>query len=263
MGRRQLADEVAVALTYNGASYTVMMATPMDLEDFAVGFSVTEGVVRDANEIDAVEIREVESGIDARIWISGDAAERLTKRRRILAGPVGCGMCGLERLAAAMRPVPPVNSGLIATAEMIRAAIAALPEHQTLNHVTRAVHAAAFWTPRGGLELVREDVGRHNAFDKMAGGLLRQRIRMRAGMVLLTSRLSVELVQKAAMTGVTILVAVSAPTTLAVEVANSAGITLVAVARADGFEVFTHPHRVLGADLALQRAGGRPVAAAT
>ena len=245
-GARQIAEETAVSLTYNRATYAVMMATPADLEDFAVGFSLAEGVVGSADEIEEIEIVEAASGdgIEARMWVAPERAEAMGERRRAIAGPTGCGLCGLDSLAQALRPPPRVTSGLRVAPAEIEAAVAALAPGQVLGRATRAVHAAGFWRPEGGLVALREDVGRHNALDKLAGALARAGEDAAAGLVVMTSRISVELVQKAARMGAGVLVAVSAPTGLALRSAEAAGITLVAVAREDGFELFTHPERI-------------------
>ena len=235
-----------------------MMATPQDLEDFAVGFSITEGVVSSLDAIESVEIVEEEVGIELRIWLKErDAAEFLGRRRK-LAGPTGCGLCGIESLIEAMRPPPQVHGDLVFTPNQIMTAIDTLFRLQELNRETRAVHGAGFFDARRGLVAVREDVGRHNALDKLAGALARERTTAEQGMVLLTSRVSVEMVQKSAAIGAPIIVAVSAPTALAVRMAEAAGMTLVAVARKDGFEVFTHPHRIDGATAEAIRIAGAP-----
>jgi FdhD protein len=246
-GERAIPEETAVAFTYNTASYAVMMATPQDLEDFAVGFSLTEGVISSVDAIENVEIVEEEVGIELRIWLkTPDAAEFLTRRRK-MAGPTGCGLCGIESLTEAMRPPPEVRDTLTVAPAEIMTAIDQLLPVQELNRETRAVHGAGFFDPKRGLVAVREDVGRHNALDKLAGALAREGTNAAQGIVVLTSRVSVEMVQKSAAIGVPIIVAVSAPTALALRMADAAGMTLVAVARKDGFEIFTHPHRIAGA----------------
>jgi FdhD protein len=246
-GERAVPEETAVAFTFNTASYAVMMATPQDLDDFAIGFSLTEGVISTKDAIDNVEIVEGDAGIELRIWLKAPEASEFLGRRRRMAGPTGCGLCGIESLIEAMRPPRKVEEGLVFTPDQIMTAIDSLFPLQVLNHETRAVHASGFWDPSRGLVAVREDVGRHNALDKLAGALVRDQATARQGIVVLTSRVSVEMVQKSAAIGAPIIVAVSAPTALAVRMADAAGMTLVAIARKDGFEVFTHPHRVKGA----------------
>lgn len=243
-GERTIPEETAVAFTYNGGSYAVMMATPQDLADFALGFSLTEGIVSSTDEIERLEIVEEELGIELRVWLTEPCGAVYSERRRHLAGPTGCGLCGIETLNEAMRAPRQVSGGRLFTPAEIMKALATLAPQQELNQQTRATHAAGFWTPEEGLVALREDVGRHNALDKLAGSLVAHGVSCQSGMVLLTSRVSVEMVQKAAAIGMPVLVAVSAPTALAVRTAESAGITLVAVARGDGFELFTHPKRI-------------------
>lgn len=243
-GQRSVAEEVPVALAYNGASYAVLLATPDDLEDFATGFSLTEGIIDRADEIEEVLAIPNADGVVLRIWLRRDRQERLEARRRRLAGPAGCGLCGIESLAEAARAPVHVTAAASFHPEQVEAAIRSLRDHQPLGAKTRAVHAAGFWHPRRGMVAVREDIGRHNALDKLAGALARSSHDPGEGILVLTSRVSVELVQKAARCGAGLLAAVSAPTALAVRTAEAANITLVAVARDDGFELFTHPSRV-------------------
>ena len=246
-GARAIPEETALALTYNGGTYAVMMGTPQNLEDFAIGFSLSEGVVQSPEEISSLEIVDLDDGIELRMWLAEDKAARLTERRRHIAGPTGCGLCGIDSIAEAVRPAAIVASGRSFSPRELMTAMAAMSPLQPINVETRAVHAAAFWTPADGIVALREDVGRHNALDKLAGALAQAGTPASEGIVLLTSRVSVEMVQKTAAIGAGVMVAVSAPTALAVKMAEAAGITLVAVARADGFEVFTHPDRIASA----------------
>jgi FdhD protein len=244
-GDRSIPEETAVALTYNGGTYAVMMTTPQDLADFAIGFSLSEGIVGSSADIESLDIVCLDDGVELRMWLNKPEADRLQQRRRHIAGPTGCGLCGIESIAEAMRPAAVVGGTQQFTAEQIMAAMRNVPLLQKLNIETRAVHAAAFWNGTGGIVALREDVGRHNALDKLAGALTRASIVASEGIILLTSRVSVEMVQKSAAIGARVMVSVSAPTALAVRMADLAGITLAAIARADGFEVFTHPRRIL------------------
>ena len=237
---RLLPEEVAVALCFNGSTQAVMMATPADLIDFAYGFALTEGIAV-PDEIDSVEAVETAKGVDLQLWVRPEAEARLARRRRTMAGPVGCGLCGIDSLDEALRVLPPVaKSSFTMTPAEVRAAIASLPNAQPLHDATHAVHAAGFWN--GALLASREDVGRHNALDKLAGHLIRAK--QTQGAVLLTSRVSIDMVQKVAVLGAPMIIAVSAPTAHAVAVADAAGITLIALARPDRFEVFTHESRL-------------------
>jgi FdhD protein len=253
LASRSVAEEKPVALSYCGSTHAVMMATPADLKDFGIGFSVTEGIVERAGQINSIEVVESELGIEVRMWVDPDREKYLVSRRRAIAGPVGCGLCGIESLEQACPTPHRVNSDQKFPARDLLNAVSALPPLQRLNQKTRAVHAAAFWSAQTGIAEIREDVGRHNALDKLAGALIRKGSPCASGAILLTSRVSVEMVQKTAMIGAPMLVAVSAPTTLAIETAEQAGITLVAVAREDGYEVFTHPDRIIFTE-------GRPIA---
>lgn len=247
-GERAIPEETAIALTYNGGSYAVMMATPQDLEDFAVGFSLTEGIVNSAANIDSLEVLSLDDGIELRMWLDQSNANRLSERRRHIAGPTGCGLCGIDSIVEATRPATIVGVGREFTSHQIMEAMQGISALQKLNIETRAVHAAAFWHPQHGVVALREDVGRHNALDKLAGALARGTVVASEGIVLLTSRVSVEMVQKTAAIGASVMVSVSAPTALAVRMAEMANVTLAAIARADGFEVFTHPHRISSGD---------------
>jgi FdhD protein len=247
-GVRSVPEETAIALTYNGGSYAVMMATPRDLADFAIGFSLSEGIIQSPDDIDSLDIVDLDDGIELRMWLAQSKADRLSERRRHIAGPTGCGLCGIDSITEAVRPAAIVGQGRSFSPQQITAAMQSIPPLQAINIETRAVHAAGFWTPARGIVALREDVGRHNALDKLAGALAQEKLQNKVdtseGMVLLTSRVSVELVQKTAAIGAPLMVAVSAPTALAVRMAEAANITLAAIARADGFEVFTHPQRI-------------------
>lgn len=239
-GNRALPEEVAIALSFNGSTQAVMMATPTDLHDFAYGFALTEGIAK-PNEVQSIEIVETSRGLDVQLWLDPSAEARLSKRRRTMAGPVGCGLCGIDSLEEATRNLPPVpKSAFRMTSHDVMAAVAALPGSQPLHDITRAVHAAGFWS--GALLTTREDVGRHNALDKLAGHLIRNL--HPTGAVLLTSRVSIDMVQKVAALGLPMIIAASAPTAHAVEMADAAGITLIALARPDRFEAYTHTDRI-------------------
>jgi FdhD protein len=239
-----LAEETPIALVYNGVSHAVMMASPADLEDFAVGFSVSEGIADDQSDIGVIEPFVVDAGIEVRIELSSRAFWRLKERRRTLAGRTGCGLCGVDSLEQTVRVMQPVASDLKVSLDAIHRALDNLPEAQTNNRATRSMHAAAFATPQGELKLVREDVGRHNALDKLIGGLLRGGIDPASGVCLITSRCSYEMVQKAVVTGFPILAAVSAPTLMARRLAEAHNLTLIALARHDSAVLVSHPERV-------------------
>lgn len=243
--RRNLPEEVPVAVVYDGSTQAVMMATPGDIADFAHGFSLTEGFITRLDQIESFEVVQHEAGIEARFWLSGDRAKALDTRRRRMMGPVGCGLCGIDSLEEATRALPVVRSDLRMSAADVAGATDALRSLQPLHDQTHAVHAAGFLVPGQGILLAREDVGRHNALDKLIGALALQGIDPADGAFVLTSRISVELVQKAAMAGCPVLIAVSAPTAHALTLADHAGLTVAAFARGGGFDLYSHPHRII------------------
>lgn len=248
-GVRIVPEETAVALVYNGGSEAVMMASPADLEDFAVGFSLNEGIITDLTQIERMEQFDTDLGIEMRVWLSAGLFASLSARRRHRAGPTGCGLCGVESLEDALPKLAKIDSKVVVSVPEIITAMSQMADLQSLNHQTRAVHAAGFYRLGQGVVLVREDVGRHNALDKLAGAMARQGLTAKDGAILMTSRLSVELVQKAAAMGAGVLAAISAPTALALRTAEAAGICLVGVVRPDGLEVFTgFDHITAGAD---------------
>jgi FdhD protein len=246
-GMRVVPEEVPIALSYGGSTHAVMMGTPADLHDFAIGFSLTEGIITSAAEVEDIDVIDEGRGIDVQIRLADLKEDALRARRRHMAGPVGCGLCGIESIDQAIRPVPDVSGVRTAvTAGHIVEAIAALNGAQPLHGETHAVHGAGFFVPGRGLLAVREDVGRHNALDKLCGSVLRGAHRGGEGIVAVTSRISVEMVQKTAILGSGILVAISAPTALAIRTADAAGMTLVALTRGGDFEIFSHPERIAG-----------------
>ncbi len=241
---RLLPEETPIALTYNRVTFAVMMASPCDLRDFAIGFSKSEGLIEDISEIEDLEILHVEAGIECRISLNAAREAVLQARRRRIAGPVGCGLCGMDSLEQAVLPAKHVASTLRLSAALIAEYFASMEAQQVLNKETQAVHAAAFVNATTGELVLREDIGRHNALDKLVGAALAKGEDARQGALLVTSRVSIELIQKAAMFGAPVLAAISVPTARAVREADQSGITLIGVARKDGFEIFTHPERV-------------------
>jgi FdhD protein len=239
-----VAAEVPVALEYNGISHAVMMASPCDLEDFAVGFSISEGIVSDLREIYEIDVREVEPGIQVCMRIAAERFAGLKERRRNLTGRTGCGLCGTESLQEVFRPLQRVNSLIEFGGEALHKALAKLCEHQYLQGVTGATHAAAWINDDGKIVCAREDVGRHNALDKLIGALARKNADFASGAVIITSRASYEMVQKAASVGIGIVAAVSAPTSLAVQLADSLNVTLVGFLRPGNHVVYTHAQRL-------------------
>ena len=239
-----VAEEVPVALVYNGVSHAVMLATPGDLEDFALGFSCTEGIVDGPAQIYGVEVQQEERGITLALEIASSAFARLKDRRRTLAGRTGCGLCGTDSLEQAVRsPLPLTGSKHFQAAE-VSAALGQMRERQLLLGVTGASHAAAWCTAAGEIVLLREDVGRHNALDKLVGALLREGRNASAGFIVVTSRASYEMVQKTASAGVSLLAAVSGVTGLAIDTAQGCGVSLLGFARGQDLSVYSHPERI-------------------
>ena len=239
-----VAEEMPVALVYHDVPHVVMLATPADLEDYAVGFTLSEGLVARADEIRGVEVAAGAASIDVKITVAWERFTQLLQRRRNLAGRTGCGLCGAERAEDAIREPAQVPEGVSITAGELHAAIAELGTRQPINARTGSVHAAAWVVPGRGIVLVREDVGRHNALDKTIGALVRGGGDFSGGYMLITSRASYEMVQKCATVGISLLVALSAPTAFAVRLAQRCGLTLVAFARADQHVVYAHPRRL-------------------
>lgn len=242
---RMVPEETPVALSFAGTTHAVMMASPADFEDFAIGFSLTEGIIASPDEIESVEVEDHGAGVDIQIRLKDQANTKFQARRRRLAGPVGCGLCGIESIEEAMRSVDAVTGSTLAldASDIVRA-VKLLSKLQPLHAETGAVHAAGFYVPGKGIVMAREDVGRHNALDKLAGALARAGIAGATGAVVVTSRVSVEMVQKTAVIGAGAIIAVSAPTALAIRTADEAGMTLVALVRGEEFDIFTRPDRV-------------------
>ena len=239
-----VAEEVPVALVYNGRPYVVVMATPSDLEDLAVGFSVTEGIVAGATELRGVEVVRASHGIEVQMEISPADAERLGDRARGLVSRTGCGLCGVETIGDVLRVPAVVASSLFVAPAALWMAASELSRRQTINNETSTVHGAGWATPDGDLHVVREDVGRHNALDKVLGALAREGRAASGGFVIVTSRASYEMVQKAAMCGVELLAAISRPTGLAIRFAEAANVTLAALVRGESGNVYCHPQRI-------------------
>lgn len=226
-----VAEEVPVALVFNGISHAVMLATPRDLADFALGFSLSEGILCGADELYEVEVVEQEHGIEVQMTISSQRFLRLKERRRNLAGRTGCGICGTESLTQAIRQPGRVPSGVAVSPAVLHKAFRELSALQRLQSMTGAVHAAAWASPEGTVELIFEDVGRHNALDKLIGAIARRRLGFQTGFAVITSRASCEIVQKAATVGISVVAAISAPTGLAIRMAQEAGLTLIGFVR--------------------------------
>lgn len=242
----RIAEEMPIAMLYNGVSFAVMMTTPADLEDFALGFSLTEGLIDSPGQLLAVERSDLLEGIQLAMTVApGTAAARLDGRReRLLPGRGSCGICGTRDLEDAIRQPSPVIVRPTFRSGALERALAALSRHQPMNAATGAVHAAAWADADGRIMLAREDVGRHNALDKLIGAMARAGVAPDSGMLLLTSRASYEMVAKAAAAGIGLMAAISAPTALAIELARSAGICLIGFARPGSHNVYAHPERL-------------------
>ncbi len=240
-----VAEEAPIALMYNGEPHVVMLATPLDLEDFALGFSLTEDIVMEASEIESIRVYERSEGIEVRLKIPSARCDAAAEKGRNLTGRTGCGLCGARTLKQAVRRPPPVGSKVQVPAAELVAALRNLRQRQRLNSLTGAVHAAAWVMPGKEALLVREDVGRHNALDKLIGALARKKTDFGAGFVVVTSRASFEMVQKCATVGIGLMAAISAPTGLAIKLAEEAGLTLLGFARNEDHVVYTHPDRLL------------------
>ena len=241
-----VAEERPVALHYYRLPYVVMLASPADLEDLGVGFTLSEGIVDAADEIRGVELVRDGENLAVHLNITGERLSRILQRQRNLTGRTGCGLCGVESVEEAIRHPAAVGAGVRVTSAEIHAELAKLQTQQPLNLKTGSVHAAAWALPGKGIQLVREDVGRHNALDKVIGALTRAKTDLSAGYLIITSRASYEMVQKAATVGVSLVVAVSAPTALAIDLATETGVTLIGFARADRHVVYAHPQRLRG-----------------
>ena len=250
-----LVDEVPVALVFNGISHAVMLASPLDLEEFALGFSLTEGLLANRSELYGVDVVPVGNGIEVRLEVASACEFRMKERRRNLSGRTGCGLCGTESLDQVLRPMPTIERPLSVETSAIATALSAMTALQPLQRISGAAHAAAWCDREGQALLVREDVGRHNALDKLIGAMVGAGIVAEEGFIAVTSRASVEMVQKTLMARVGMLVAVSAPTALAVRVASSHGLALAGFARGRDLVCYTHPERFgLVSDIAASAA---------
>lgn len=242
----QVAEEVPVGLVFNGVPHVVMLATPANLEDLAVGFTLSESIVDSPGEIQSVEATTREDGtLEVRIGITASKLSELLRRQRNLTGRTGCGLCGAQTVEDAIRHPAPVQGGVNVDVKSLHDALRALRDRQEINLRTGSVHAAAWVMPESGIKLVREDVGRHNALDKVIGAVVRSGGDFKYGYFVVTSRASYEMVQKAVTVGGTLLAAVSAPTAFAIRMAEAAGLTLIGFAREHQHVVYAHPSRLL------------------
>lgn len=242
--RDVIANETAVALVYNGTPHVVMMATPEDIEDFVLGFSLSEGLIGKPEEFLGVRVRRLRDGIEADIEIASERFREFDRKQRNLTGRIGCGLCGAQTLAQAIRRPRPVGRTLRIRPESLQRSMAGLGARQPLHAATGSVHAAAWMDSKGEISLVREDVGRHNALDKLIGALIAGGVDLSTGAALITSRASYEMIQKAATMGIQVVCAISAPTSLAIRMAEETGVTLVAFARGTRHTVYTHRDRI-------------------
>lgn len=239
-----VAEEVPISLIYNGLPHVVMLATPTNLEEFALGFSITEGILKNPQELLSTRIYNRSNGIEIQLKIPDHRFQCMSDKGRNLTGRTGCGLCGASTLKQAIRQPNAVDASLMLSATDLRAALSELHQHQNLNRITGAIHAAAWAVPGQGIIDIREDVGRHNALDKLIGFLLKTGKDLSTGFVIVTSRASYEMVQKTAWVGINLLAAISAPTGLAIRLANETGLTLIGFARDDQHVIYTHPQRL-------------------
>ena len=242
---RAIATETPVSVEVNGLAYAVMMATPVDLDDYAIGFALAEGLIDGPAQVRRIDTHPIEGGVALRLWLPPERTEIAIERARRRVGESSCGLCGIENIAEVLRPLPPVTAHIRVDRAAIAAALAALPDHQPLSRATGAVHGAAFCSPDGAILCVREDVGRHNALDKLIGALARDGIAARTGFILLTARCSYELVEKTVRAGCPMLVTISAPTSLAADRAVAAGLALVSLARRDSALTICDPQGII------------------
>jgi FdhD protein len=239
-----IAEEVPVSLVYNGEPHVVMLATPTNLEEFALGFSITEGILKSPEELISTHIYTRANGIEVHLKIPEKNFLCLAEKGRNLTGRTGCGLCGSSTLQQAIRHPDPVTGDLKISENVLASSLAEIKQYQTLNRLTGSVHAAAWVIPGQGVIDVREDVGRHNALDKLIGSLLRSGKNLATGFVIVTSRASYEMVQKTACVGITLLAAISAPTGLAIRLAEESGLTLIGFARENQYVVYSHSQRL-------------------
>ena len=241
----QIVEETPVAIVYNGIPHVVMMATPTDLEDFALGFSLTEELIGSPGEVERLEIERYGRGVEIKATVAAHRGDAIAERTRRLTGRTGCGICGADSVDAVLKQIHPVKRSAPVSVSAVQRALESLAAQQPLNEAAGAVHAAAWATADGALSLVREDVGRHNALDKLIGAAVKAGVDPESGFAVVTSRASFEMVQKATVLGAPLLAAISGPTGLAVRVARESGLTLVGFARRGRLTVYTHPDRIV------------------